>query len=424
MSDTPQLQTSPAYRNYVLGVLLVMYVFNYLDRYVLTQMIGPIKEDLGVSDTMIGFLIGPAFALFYTLCGVPVARLADVHSRRSIIAAGLVVWSLFTAASGLARSAFQLAVTRVLVGVGEAAGAAPAHSLLSDYFPPERRATALSVFQGGVPLGSMLGLLIGGFLVDAIGWRSTLVAVGLPGILVAIVLRLTVREPERGALDPDAPAVVERVGFFEVARTLARKPTFWGVALGAGIASFAGTGFGFWMPAFLERVHGMSRLEIGLRFGIISNVAGMVGLVVCARITDALGRRDLRWYPFAGALSILMMLPFLGLTLLWPDGREAIYFMIPSGLVGGAWAPIAFSMGQNIAPPHMRATAASLIILAITLLGQGLGPLAVGYANDVLAAQYGEMAIRWSLLGVLSTCGVGAVIFALTARTIDRDYLH
>lgn len=420
--ETRARQPSSAYRGYVLGVLVVMYVFNFMDRYVLTQMVGPIKADLGVSDSMMGFLIGPAFALFYTICGIPIARWADVASRRSIIALGFVVWSLFTAASGLARSATQLAATRICVGVGEAAGGAPAHSLISDYFPPERRATALAIFSAGVPVGSMLGLVVGGFLVEAIGWRQTLIAVGLPGIAVALLLRFTVREPRRGVFDPAPEPDAERAGVLLVLRTLLRKPTFWTIGLGAGIASFGGTGFGFWMPAFLERVHDMSRVEIGLRFGIISNAANVVGVIVAARIVDTLGSRDLRWYPYVGAASVLTLLPILGTLLLWPDGRQAIWMMIPAGMLGGVWAPLSYSMAQNLAPPQMRATAAALVILFITFLGTGLGPWAVGYLNDVLEPRYGQLAIRWSLLSVLSTCSVGALLFALGARTIRRDY--
>jgi MFS family permease len=406
----------------VLSVLLLMYVFNYLDRYVLTQMIGPIKEDLGVTDTTMGFLIGPAFALFYTVCGLPIARWADVGSRRSIIAVGFAVWSLFTAASGLAKTAVQLTVMRIGVGVGEAAGAAPAHSLISDYFPPKLRATALAIFQNGVYVGSMLGLVVGGYLVDAIGWRNTLIVVGLPGLAGALLLRLTVREPPHGVFDAPPDPDEEQPGMLEVLRTLGRKPTFWLVALGAGVASFAGTGFGFWMPTFLERVHDMGRLEIGLRFGVINNVAAGCGAVLAGRIADVLGRRDVRWYAGVGAISVFMMLPFIGLTLLWPDGAQAVYWMIPSGLLGGGWAPIAYSMAQNLAPARMRATASALVILFITFLGTGLGPWAVGYLNDVLAPRYGDEAVRWSLLGVLSTCIVGALLFALAARTIRRDY--
>ena len=176
------------------------------------------------------------------------------------------------------------------------------------------------------------------------------------------------------------------------------------------------------MPAFLERVHDKSRVEIGLRFGIISNTAHVVGVIVAARVADTLGSRDLRWYPCVGAVSVLALLPILGSLLLWPDGRQAIWLMIPAGLLGGVWAPLSYSMAQNLAPPHMRATAAALVILFITFLGTGLGPWAVGYLNDVLEPHYGQLAIRWSLLLVLSTCSVGALLFGLGARTIRRDY--
>lgn len=414
---------SPAYTRYVLAVMVIMYTFNYLDRYVLTIMIQPIKADLGISDTMVGFLIGPAFAFFYTVCGVPIARWADVGSRRSIIALGMTIWSGFTVLSGAVQSAAQMAVARVCVGVGEAAGAAPAHSLLSDYFPPNRRAGALSFFQCGVYLGSMLGLAIGGLLVDRIGWRMVFLVVGLPGLLVALLVRFGIREPERGRFDPPRPAG-PRTTLLETAQYLARKPTFWFVAFGAGIASFAGTGLGMWMPAFLERVHGLPRAEIGVRFGLIQYVPALFGAIFAGKLADALGKRDLRWYGGVGALSVALMLPFISLQLLWPDGRQSIYWAIPAALGGAGWAPIAYSVAQNLAPPHMRAVASAFIILFITFLGTGLGPWAVGYLNDLLEPRYGDLAVRWSLLAMLSTCTIGAVLFGLSTRTILGDLVQ
>lgn len=420
---TPTLPT-PRYARYVLTVMVVMYTCNYLDRFVLTILITDIKRDLEISDTMVGFLMGPAFALFYTACGVPIARWADVGSRRTIIALGMTVWSGFTALSGLAASGAQLAVARICVGVGEAAGAAPAHSLLSDYFPPDRRATALAFFQGGVYFGSMFGLVIGGLLVEPVGWRLTFVIVGLPGLLIALVVRFTVREPARGQFDarrnhPERPAPTATIA--EVATFLARRPTFWLVAIGAGIASFAGTGYGMWMPAFLERVHDLPRSEIGVRFGIIQYVPALLGAVLNGRIADVLGARDVRWYAWVGAIAVALTIPFMALQLLWPDGREAIYWAIPSALCGAGWAPIAYGLAQNLAPPHMRAVASSFIIIFITFLGTGLGPWAVGWLNDVLEPSYGALAIRWSMLGVLSTCTLGVVLFAAAARTVERD---
>ena len=406
-------------------------------------MIRDIKADLEISDAMVGFLMGPAFAFFYTAAGLPIARWADKGSRRSIIALGMTLWSGFTALSGLVTSAGQLAVARVLVGVGEAAGAAPAHSLLSDYFPPHRRATALAIFQGGVYFGSMLGLVIGGLLVEPIGWRMPFLAVGLPGFLIALVVRFTVREPVRGALDgppeapPDrahaagierapigvAPAAAPRATVRDVARHLMRKPSFWFVGLGAGIASFAGTGYGMWMPAFLERVHELPRAEIGVRFGLIQYVFAFFGSILNGRIADHFGARDARGYSWIGALSVVLMIPIMTAQLLWPDGREAIYFSIPAALCSAGWAPIAYGMAQNLAPPHMRAMASAFIIVFITFLGTGLGPFAVGALNDWLEPRYGVFAIRYSLLIVLWTCSIGAVLFALSARTIRADML-
>ena len=415
---------NPRYANYVLAVMVLMYTCNYLDRFVLTIMITDIKRDLDISDSMAGFLMGPAFAIFYTACGVPIARWADVGSRRSIIALGMVVWSGFTAASGMVSSSMQLAAARICVGVGEAAGAAPAHSLLSDYFPREKRATALSFFQGGVYLGSMLGLIIGGLLVGPVGWRMTFLIVGLPGLLIALIVRFTVREPNRGQFDgppSDPQGKLPKATILEVAAFLARRPTFWFVAIGAGIASFAGTGYGMWMPTFLERVHDMPRSEIGVRFGIIQYVPAFFGAILNGRIADVLGARDVRWYAWVGAIAVALTIPFMTLQLLWPDGREAIYWAIPSALCGAGWAPIAYGMAQNLAPPHMRAVASSFIIIFITFLGTGLGPWAVGYLNDLLEPTYGDLSIRWSMLSVLLTCSVGALLFALASRTIERD---
>jgi predicted MFS family arabinose efflux permease len=292
---------------------------------------------------------------------------------------------------------------------------------LSDYFPPEKRASALSVFQGGVYIGSMLGLIIGGLLVGPVGWRMTFIIVGIPGVLVALLLRFTVREPERGGFDPPQRGD-ESATLWETMLHLGRRPTFWLVGLGAGIASFAGTGLGMWMPTFLERVHDLSKEEIGVRFGIIQYGTAFFGTILCGRVADALGARSLRWYPGIGAISVGLMVPFMGLQLIWPTGSGAIYWAIPAALCSAGWAPIAYSMAQNLAPPHMRAVASALIIVFITLLGTGLGPWAVGYLNDLLEPQYGALAVRWSLLIMLSTCSLGAVLFGLAARTIERDY--
>jgi len=326
-----------------------MYTFNYLDRYVLSILVVPIQQDLELSDTMMGFLLGPAFALFYTALGIPIARLADTHSRRVILSASFFVWSAMTAASGLARSGAALAATRIGVGIGEAGGTAPSHSMISDYFPPERRALAFGVFQQGVYIGQMLGLAVGGVLVGMVGWRQTFFIVGLPGIVLALVLYATVREPRRGQFDllsspepQDAAADDEPTPtMLEAFGHLWRRPSFRALIVGTAIASFAGTGFGFWVPALLERVHGLSRMEIGLQFGPIAAISGSLGALLAGTLTDRLGQVDRRWLMLLPAASVLFSLPFLLAICLLPNATAAILCAIPAGIIGGGWAPAA-----------------------------------------------------------------------------------
>jgi MFS family permease len=402
-------------------MMLVMYTFNYLDRYVLTILLEPVKAELGASDTMMGFLVGPAFAILYTTLGIPIARLADRGNRRTIIAAGFALWSMFTAVSGAVRSTAELAVARVGVGIGEAAGAAPAHSLLSDYFPPEQRARALSVFQLGVYAGQMLGLVVGGLLMAPLGWRWTFAAVGLPGLALALLIQTSVREPVRAAFDrahsaSDTPATIP-----EVLRTLAGLPSFRYLALGTGIASFAGTGYGFWVPTFFIRVHGLTGPEIGFQFGVPSAIAAAVGALAAGTLADRLGQRDVRFWLWVPAAGVTLSLPCLMAVCLAPSAGLSLLAAIPAGLLGGGWAPPCYAATQNLVPPRMRAVAASVLIFFITLLGMGVGPLAVGFVNDLLTPLHGDLAIRWSLVYTLATSLLGAVLLVLGARRLPDD---
>lgn len=395
---------------WVLGILLLTYTLNYLDRYLLTILVQPIQDELHVSDTVMGFLIGPAFALFYTGLGIPIARLADRTSRRAVIAGGFAMWSVFTALSGVARSWVQLAVVRVLVGVGEAAGGAPSHSLLSDTFPPERRAGALSIFQMGVYFGQMLGLAVGGLLMAPLGWRWTFIVVGLPGVLFALLFLITVREPPRGRFDAPVPSDPTRDGasLREVLATLWRLRTFRLLVVGTGLATFAGTGYGFWIPTLFVRVHGMSYAQIGVSFGLISGLSALVGTAVAGRLGVVLGARDPRWLTRLPALGVLLSLPFLCAVSLLPDPWIAIGFAIPAGLTGAGWAPLTYTVVQNLVPASMRAVAASVLIFFMTLLGMGAGPWAVGALSDLFAPAFGAESLRWALVSVLATSAVGA----------------
>ena len=416
---------SDARARWVLGILLFTYTLNYLDRYLLTILVQPIKDELHVSDAVMGFLIGPAFALCYLALGIPIARLADRASRRAVIAAGFAMWSLFTAACGLARGWVELAVLRVLVGVGEAAGGAPSHSLLSDTFPPARRAGALSIFQMGVYLGQMLGLAVGGLLVAPLGWRWTFIVVGLPGLLFAGLFLATVQEPPRGRFD--APVSVDPVGgdgesLVEVIASLWRLRTFRLLVVGSGLAVFAGTGYGFWIPTLFVRVHAMTLAQIGVSFGLLSGASALVGTAVAGRLGVTLGARDARWLTRLSGLGVLLSLPFLCGVSLLPNPWIAIACAVPAGLTGAGWAPLAYTVVQNLVPAHRRAVAASVLMFFMSLLGMGAGPWAVGVLSDLYAPSLGIQSLRWALVSVLSTSAFGALALFAAGRSL-RDEL-
>ncbi len=412
---------SRAYANYVLALLSASYVVNYLDRYVLSMLAGPIKAELGISDGAMGILLGPAFALLYTGLGVPVAWLADRSSRRNLIAIGMAVWSAFTALSGLARSFTEIALARFGVGVGEAAGAAPAHSLIADYFPVERRATALSIFQMGVPIGMMLGTVIGGALVGPLGWRKVFLLVGIPGVVVALLLRLTVREPARPALARSQSLGDALSDLFGSVAVLMRIPTFVAIALGGMFASLAGTGFGFWLPTMFVRSHGMSLAEYGFTYGIVSGAAGVAGTLLAGVLADRLARGDPRWRLRIAASSVALSMPLLIAICAVPDPRIALLISIPSGMIGAGYAPVLFAIAQSLAPARVRAVTSSVLILFITGGGMLIGPWVIGFLSDALTPRFGDDALRVAMIGVLATMSFGVIALLRGTRTLLND---
>lgn len=420
-APAPERPITPGYANYVLGILFVVYVFNFIDRQILSILLQSIKEDLGASDTQLGFLAGPAFALFYTFAGIPLARWADLGVRRNVIALGLAVWSAMTAASGLALHFWHLAAARVGVGIGEAACSPPAHSLLSDYFPPERRATALAIYAMGIYVGIMFGYLAGGWIDEFFGWRVAFFVVGLPGVLLAVVLRLTVREPPRGysegrEVEGDAPGVGEAFRYLWGLRSFRQ------LSLAGAFMSFAGYGVANWAPTFLIRVHEMGTGAVGTWLGLITGIAGPVGAYLGGRLTDALVRRDPRWYAWIPVGAALLSLPFGCLFLLWPDPQVALLLSIPSTLAGAVWLGPIFSCVQGLVGLRMRAMASAILLFVFNLIGLALGSQTVGILNDRVFADQGIEAIRWSLLAVVVVMNLWAALhFALGARHLRRD---
>lgn len=417
----PTRPPSAAYANYVLVLLSLVYVMNFIDRQILAMLIEPIKEEFGVSDTALGLLSGFAFAFLYTLAGIPIARWADRSSRTRIITLALSIWSVMTAACGLARNFIELTLLRVLVGIGEAGGNPPSHALIADYFPPHKRATALSIYAWGVYVGSAIAFLAGGYLVANYSWRMAFMVVGLPGLLLAVLVALTVREPQRGAIEQRSVSQ-EQPPLGEVMRYLLTQRSFLFIIFGASIQSLSGYGVLTWGPAFLHRVHAMPWTEIGIWLGWIIGVAGCLGAYAGGRLADRFGSRDAAWYMRLPALQSLLGVPFvLGFALL-PAQRDSMLAFIPFYALGAMYVGPMFSMVQGLVPLRMRATASALLLFVVNLIGLGLGPLSVGLLNDyVFGAAHGELAIRYSMLVVGVLGGMASLLFWQASRTLAAD---
>ena len=415
--DAPT-QVGGPYAYYVLAVLFVVYVFNFIDRQILSILLQPIKEDLQVSDTAMGFLTGFAFAIFYAIAGLPLARVADRWVRRSLIALSLATWSLMTAASGLARNFTDLALARVGVGIGEAGCTPPAHSLLSDYFPPEKRATVLAVYACGIYMGVGLGFWLGGWLNDAFGWRVAFMVIGLPGVAMAVVVRFTVREPPRGMSERTA-ATSRSYSLGETWRFLTRLPSGRRISLGAAFQAFVGYGLGAWIPAFFIRLHGMTPGELGLWLSWITGLGGAIGAFSGGWLADRWVGDQPKARAYISLVGALCSTPFIVAALVLENTTLALLSFFPANIFGTMWIGPAGSIVQDLAPPAMRATAAAVFIFILTMIGLGAGPQTVGIFNDIIGT---PDAIRYSLLGVaVSTSLLSAVFFWLTGKTLERD---
>jgi MFS family permease len=419
VEPAPQSE-SPAYLGWVIFVLFWVQALNIVDRHVFGLAIPGIKEEFGLSDQFLGALAGLAFAIFYSVAGIPVARWADRGIRRSIISISLLLWSAMTAACGLAQNAWQLALARVMVGVGEAGGSPPTHSLVTDYFPLARRGRAMGLVSAGGSGGIVISLALGGWITHHWGWRSAFLWMGLPGIALAILIRLTLREPPRGRFDPPGRSL-EPVSLGETLAFLRSVPAFLHISLAGSLYSLAGYGAAIWNPTFLGRVHGLNMAEAGFELSIRNAIFAIVSVAAGGFLGDWFGRRDVRWYMWMPALGGVLHFPFALAFLVWPDVDTALWFLMPSALFGGLWAAPGHAMVQSLARPQMRATASALMLLLFNLIGFGLGPWLVGLFNDLLQPRYGAEAVRYSLLIILFTSLWAALHNYLAARTLARD---
>ena len=367
----------------MLGVLVVVYVFNFIDRQILAILAPAIRDELLLSDTQIGALSGVAFGIFYATLGIPIARLADRYSRVSIISICLSIWSLMTAFSGLATNFIQLLIARIGVGIGEAGGSPPSHSLLADYFAPGKRATALGIYALGVPVGILFGNLAGGWIGEIFGWRQAFFLVGIPGIILAIILKLTVKEPPRGYSE-EKPADTSTVPFRTVLKIMWGFKSFKYISLGAGTQAFVGYGAIAWMPSFLVRAHDLSIGEVGTALGLIIGLFGGIGTLLSGVIGDKLGAKNVKYYMLVPAYGFLIAVP-AGAAVFLVDELYLVLaiYTIPVFMVNLYTGPT-FAMTQSLAPLAMRAAASALLLFIINIIGLVFGPTTVGIISDLL----------------------------------------
>jgi len=421
-------KASLAYRSYVLVVLVIVYTFNFIDRQIVGILAVPIKAELHLSDSQLGLMGGLAFALFYTLLGIPIARLADRVSRTWIMTVALALWSLMTAMCGLAQNFAQLFMARVGVGVGEAGGVAPAYSLICDYFPTTERARALSVYSFGIPIGAALGIVLGGFITSLMSWRMAFFIVGLAGLLITPLLKFTVREPKRGALDaargsPDRAAVRSAPSLLEVIAVLARKPSFWGLSLGAASASMMGYGLFFWAPSFLVRSFHLSLLHASLGFGALVLVGGLIGIWFGGALADRYGEKRRAMYAFIPATAFLATVPFYvaGVlsTTLW---LSFAVLLVPTAL-GLVWLGPVLAAVQHLVPGNMRATASALFLFINNLIGIGLGTTLIGALSDATRVRFGLESLRYAILAGTGFYLVAAALLFFAGRKLAKDWV-
>jgi len=415
---------TPAYRGYVLAVLCLGYVVNVMDRSVLGVLIESIKHEFGASDTLLGMLGGIAFALFYATFGIPIAAWADRSNRRNVLALSILLWTAMTILCGLAATFWWLLLARIGTAIGEAGGTPPSHSLISDYFSLRGRATALSLYALGVPIGAMVGSYAGGWLNEFYGWRHAFILVAIPGLLVALLVRFTVAEPPRGHADrvSVATASAPTPPIREVLKYLWSLRSFRHLCLAAGLHSFVWYAGSTWNAPFLVRSHGMTSGQTGTwlaAFAAIGAIGTLTGGILADRLSVRKG--DRRWYMWVPGYATLIMLPFQFFSYLAP-GLSLVFtsFSVMTVLASFFFGP-SFAMAQSLATLRMRAIATSLMLFIQTLIGLGLGPFFVGVISDLLRPSSGNQSLAYGLVIVGMVNLWAAVHYFRGARTLRED---
>ena len=390
-------EVSDRQRSYTLFMLVLVFTSSHVDRQIMGILGQPIKESLLISDTQLGLLTGIMFAVFYATLGMPMAMWTDRNNRRNLISFSVFLWSLMTAMCALATNFVQLLLLRIGVGVGEAGSNPPSHSIIADLYPPEKRSTAMAIFGTGINWGILIGFLVGGWINEWYGWQAAFVIVGLPGILLALLVRFTVVEPPRGhseALQQEVAAP----GFWEVVGFIWRNSVLRHIVVAGALVSFAGYASVIWIPIYLVRIHDMGTGEVGSYLALLIGVGGAIGIYLGGRIADLMAaRRGQQWLPWVVAISSLITLPLLFLTFMATTPTMAIAAYALPAMLGTLYVAPGFALIQNSTPLEMRSVAAAINLFVTNIIGLGLGPFTVGFFSDVFSQSYGEDGLRWGL---------------------------
>ncbi len=423
MSDTnPAPGFSPGYRTYVLVVLTLVYVVNYLDRQILAILMPQVKAEFGLNYREVGYLVGPAFAVVYAVLGVPLAVLADRFNRRNIIAASLAVFSLMTVLSSYARGFWTMALARFGTGVGEAGTGPSVNAVIADLYAPSERAAALSFYTAGLNVGLLLAFFGGGWISEHYGWRVAIVSAGVPGLLLAFLLLFTVREPRRGLVEalPDS----DPPNFQAVVICLWSQRSFRWMAIGTSFSSFGGYAAIAFIPTFLKISHHMTPAQIGAVLALLAGIGGALGTYLAGVFADRFGARDVRWYMYVPIIGTFIAFPFIPVFYLSTNLAVALAAAIVPVMMGATYVGPAYAMAQALVPLRMRARAVAILLLILNIIGLGLGPPVVGLVADLLQPWLGIEALRYAMMTTLLTGLIGAFCYWRATKTLKADLVR
>jgi len=416
------------YRTFALLLLTLVYGFNFIDRQIMGILAPFIQKDLGLTNTELGLLIGLAFAVFYTFVAIPIAWLADRFNRVNILSIALATWSAFTALTGLANNFVQVALARMGVGIGEAGGSPPSHSIISDMYPKEERASALGVYSMGIPLGIMAAYFVTASLMDVsedqVNWRQIFIFLGLTGIALAVIVKLVLKEPVRGAMELTSGTTISKPPFLDSLKVLMRIPAWWAMCFGIAFGSFVSYAKSAFQTKYLVTLDPSFDFQtLVIILGIMNGTTYAGGAFFGARLADRWGKKDIRAYGWLPAIAMLLCLP-VGIIGWWVDSVEMhLVFATFALLLLGIYLGPSFAIAQTLAPIHMRAMSTALFFFILNMIALGGGPTFAGWLMDVFGNNYNEIeSIRYSL--TVTTCVFipSVISFLLVSKFLPKDW--